>query len=729
MYQFTQKHKKIILVVVVVFLLPFIGFSFYPLLSRMGGGPGGLAGKLEIAGKTESVSVDELRKQQKRLKAAAGLGLSGAPRGDIAADDVWLHLAQVKEAEAMGVRVSDDQIREQLQGIWAQIQQQRRQPFGPAEWKAFLKRARIRPVVAEAAMREILKSRELMAARMTDTGVSMDNVLENFQNSNRKVTLRAVRFGVDEIQASLDPVDFPLEPKLKEFYNDPANKPLLESEEDLMNPRLFESVEVLYAKLDAFDPSKHTDFLKDEQPTDEELTQAYEGLKYQLYKVEPKKDDATPDPKKDPPEDKVNQDNPAPGTTDFKTFDEVKDDVTKRVLFRKFMQKVHREVKVAYDEAVEAAKKAKAAKTDGEKDKKAEGEPAKEDDTKDDEDDTIPPVVLDLQAVANKYQGLVTLMKLGPLDREALDDVEPFKEEAPYALAGHLSPLTEGMLADAAYTNAASDFAFFARLLKQRPRQLKTLESAEKEVREVVMRKAAREAAQEKASEFNDALEAKVKALIKPELDKEVNAPLAAEKKQAIADANAARAKDKKPALTAEDPEMKEIEDRFAKLKELRETPFVEKAMREKAGEVFEQVAADLKLETTEYSFYEPPLPSRGDRSFDWGRSMRDQKRFPIVGFLKHNGVLRSLKNVGDVSNVVTDNDEATYVLKLTAVDKPSWDRIDPKSLQRAIEQEQQAMDFLKQTEGFGAGALTKRYKLESNIRTTERGPAPTSAP
>ena len=760
MYQFTQKHKKIILIVVVVFLLPFIGFSFWPLMDRMrGSGASAPVGTFEIDGEKVGITADQFRTMKRRLDRVGNLGVQVIPQNPDN-DFIWSHFAQVAEAEKLGIRVGDEAIRQWLQGMWARISQQGRQPYGAAQWKKLLIARGLRPIDFEKTLRETMMKQQLSFVYLTADAVSMDGVLEEYQLKNREVTLRAVRFGVDEAEKELKPVDFPLKPKLEAFYKDDTNRSLLESDESLMSPRLFESVEVIYAQLDAFDPKKHAEFLKGEEPSEAEIVQAYESLKYTVYKKEePKKDPPKEEPKKDaekpadPPKEKAGeeaapkkkgdpgdggsedggsearpadaqdalpgsgQENPdavPPGTDveGFKPLDEVKDDVKRRVTFRKFMQKIHREVTVALDEARAARAKAKAAK-------KAEAPKDGGDKDKNEDEKAEAPAPLDLQAIVNKYEG-VKLRKIGPLDRDGLDELEPFKAAAPYALAGHVSPLADGQLAAAPYIDAKSEFGFFARLMKQRARALKPLAEIEEGVRKVAMRKAAREAAKEKADAFYDAIKEKVKTTIKPELDKEVYGPLAIEKKKALDDANAARQKDGKPVLTAEDPEMKDIEGRFEQLKALREGPLIEKAVAEKMGELFDVVVAEMKFQTNDYTLFDPPRPSRRDRNFDWARQSRDAERFPIEAFIRYNGGLRSLKEVGDVSNPSEDYDKAAYVLKLIGVGKPDWNRIDPKTYERSIQDEQEAMMMREQMGlgAFGPRSLTTRYKLVTEYRT-----------
>jgi hypothetical protein len=142
--------------------------------------------------------------------------------------------------------------------------------------------------------------------------------------------------------------------------------------------------------------------------------------------------------------------------------------------------------------------------------------------------------------------------------------------------------------------------------------------------------------------------------------------------------------------------------------------------MAEKIGDAFDAVVAEMKLGTKDYTVFEPPRPTRGDREFDWGRQSRDAERFPVEAFIRYNGGLRSLQEVGDVSNPSEDYDKAAYVLKLVAVIKPDWRRIDPKTYERAIQDAQEAM-IMRERYGlgaFGSQSLTTRYKLATEYRT-----------
>jgi len=69
MYQFTQKHNKIILIVVCVVLLPFVGFSFYPIMNRIAGGSElhSAVGTFEMpAGRVHAIAAAEFEEAYKR---------------------------------------------------------------------------------------------------------------------------------------------------------------------------------------------------------------------------------------------------------------------------------------------------------------------------------------------------------------------------------------------------------------------------------------------------------------------------------------------------------------------------------------------------------------------------------------------------------------------------------------------------------------------------------------
>ncbi len=675
MYQFTQKHKKFILIVVVVLLLPFIGVSIDQAFRGPGGGGSQVVGSFVVGGEKVSVTRDDFLEAERRLKIG-----SGGRRGSLGADEVWLQLAHLAEADRAGIRVSDAAVAEQVQGLIDALGRSQKRQGTVEDYKRYLRAMKILPRDFERAIREVETVRRFRSMHVLAQDVDLEKVKEAFEETNRTFVVKVARFSVDDAEAKLKDVDFPLEPKLKTFYDDESNKVLLRADEDLMNPRRFVRLEVVHGSIDQFDPAKHAEFLKDEEPTDDLLRNLYERLKDELYKLPaPKEEPKEEKDPKDPPKDNPDAAPPA-DTPTYKPFEDVKDDVRRRALFQRFLEKVVAAATVKLDEAKAAQEQPKAG-------------------------ETLPPAPLDLKAIADTY-GLTHELIENKTAKD-LEAREPFATKAEFLLGGQAIGLSQGQLAPRAALARDYGFGFFTRLLEDKARELKPLSEIESGVRKVAKRAAARDAAQASADAFYAALQAAVKAQIADELEKEVYAPLREQQAKEVADANEARKKDEKPALTAEDPEMKAIVEKFDELRKRRETPRLEKAYAEKMGDVFEPTATAESVPLAEYRLREP------SNTRDFQRRRREIERFPVKGFLRYNTGLGRFEK-GEVSSVLSDYDRANAVMKVIDIVPPSWDRISPATYEELVEQERRMM-LMSAAQHLGYESLDKRYKLDTH--------------
>ena len=776
MYQFTQKHNKLILIVVCVVLLPFVGFSFYPIMSRISGNQAlhEAVGTFEVpVGKVHAVQVDEWRATSKRLSRVGKVMRIQAQN----ADDIWLHLTQVAEAELLGVEIGDDYLAEFVTNLRENIGAQKLERY----------RTFVREQVGlslkefERTLREILMRDELRRLYYTTDNVAWDDLLKKYQQENRKVTVRAVKFDVDEIRKGLKPIDFPMKPRLEEYYNNPNKRFFLEGRQELMLPRVFEEVKVVFGAYDTFNPDLPAvkELLKGYQPTDLEINQEYERWKHALYrnKTEPATKTETPgtpgaktpgagdsspevapgsqkggqdSPPKNAPQDKPGEAKPEakPAPPPFKPLAEVRNNVVKRFLLRKTVTLVRAEaerlINAARAEATARKAEEKKARDAARKDKttdKAAGEaaapgqkpvdsgndankdrpentaeettqpgqkPAEADRTTPEE--SVPTV--DLDGLARKY-GL-EYRKIGPETVETIKKCKPFDEDIPRRLPVLVMELTEGKLSRV--VDDTRKLVYFARLIKDRPEQLKPLADIQDEVREVVMDEAARDKARDEAQAFFDGLREKIMEELKPVLDKEVREPLRKRKEEEIARENRERQDQGRPPLSAE--ELKVIDQRFEELRNKDEAPRVDKALEEKRGQFFDLLASEKKLKPEDFSFFVLTSAFRR-RGPDANVDMAEKETKPDLWFLKNRAGISSLQKVGDVSPPQMDGDRAFFVLKLVNTESPEWKRLDPKTFEGLMNDQQRGLMYREQSGAgrLGALQLDRRFDLKTQVR------------
>jgi len=762
MWQFTQKHNKVILIVVCVVLLPFVGFSFYPIMSRItrGSGEHSVVGTFEVpAGNVIGITRTEFEGTWKRIRPVAQLFRNPRNPSPIFKmdneDDLWAHIMQVREAEQLGIRIGDQQIDEFITNAI-----RRRGGLNTVDqYRNWVRTSlRLTPMEFESALREILLRVELDALYASCDEVSMESLLEQYQRENREVTVRVARFGVDEARKALKAIDFPLKPKLEEFYKDASKRYLLTAKEELMIPRLFEEVKVIYGHYSKFDPEKPQvkELLKDFEPAPQEVQQEYERWKGSLYKEEPKKDEPKKDePKKDEAKkdeakkdeakkdeakkdeakkDEAKKDEPpqTPPTPQFKPLDAVRGDVVKRLKLKKVLELVHAEAEKLLEDA--RAKAAAEAKKEKEKSAKA-GESRKDDakasdekksdETKDDpkkasgkkdearEDEAKRDVLdLDLQSLAARYD--LEYQTIPNKTSEQLKTVPPFDKAAPEMFSLQVTGLAVGELG--AVDSTSETLVYFGFLVKDRPEELKPLEEIEDAVREVAMDEAARERSRALADEFYEALRGKVKDRLKPVLEKEIYAPLDEQMAEEIAKTDEERQKEGKSALSEE--ERKAIQQRYDNLKKERETPRLVQAEREQLGDVFDEVAKERKVELKDYTFFQPNRGRRGSR-YDYGRESRETEQNPILGFLKYRSGVETLTEAGAVKPANSDYGKATYVIKLVKAEPAKWDRIDPRTYRNLV-QEAARREFMNRVSGMdrlGPMQFETRYRLQTEVR------------
>ncbi|MBN2492377.1 MAG: hypothetical protein JXQ29_16135 [Planctomycetes bacterium] len=742
MYQFTQKHNKIILIVVCVVLLPFVGFSFYPIMNRITGGQElhSAVGTFEMpAGRVHAVSATRFEETYRRT-SRVGPVFGAFPVKTY--DDVWLHLTQVAEAAALGVRVSDARLEEFITerirrpGRLQTVQQYR-------EW---LKRLRLSPREFEETLREFLMRLELYFLHQSADRVDLNTLLEQYREHNRKVTVRSVRVGIDQVRATLDPVDFPLKPRLEAFYSDPSRRFLLTAKPELMRPRVFEEVHVLYGYYAKFDP-EHAAVkanLKDYEPGAEEIQREYENWKFVLYRDAPVPAEAGTEA-------------PPPAADGFKPLAAVRGDVVKRLKLRRTMELIRAEA----EEARAAAERAKSVpekptppaeppspEKAAEPALPAEAPPAAPPENPENPENPgnpevaappqdpapsgnqAPPVLpaagqdppeasptpagLHLRAHADRY-GL-EFQRIGPVDPAEIRRIAPFEADVGDVFADEIGALREGQLSSLD-AGTGEKLVFLAYLAKDRPAELKPLEAIEDAVRGVAMDEAAREKARELADRFYDALEDQVVAALEPELEKDIRAPLRQQQNEEIAAENAERAGQNKPKLSEE--ELKTIEERYAQRIKEQETPRIEQAKRDKLGEHFEAVAREQGLEVADFTFYLPWREVGRRPGYDFERERREIERDPVGGFLKYRAGLGALREPGEVTRPVADPGKAVFVLKLAASEPARWEDLDPRTYRRLVEAARRDQSFRLRTTGdpLGPDRLEERYRLKTSVR------------
>ena len=767
MYKFTQKHNKVILIIVCVVLLPFVGFSFSSIMSNIRGGAAraDTIGTFEMpAGTQHVISADRIYALRKRVASVAPV--IGFPANNV--DDIWMHITQLEEAKLLGVRVDDEDLERLVTGIRTRYGLEKVQQY--RDWVQEGRRVSLKEF--EQTLREFLMRIELITLYETTHDISMEDVLQSFEEKNRTLTVRAVRFGIEEARKTLKPVDFPLKPKLEEYYK--KNEGLLKGKEGLKNPCLYEELSVVYGYYSKFDPAKpaYQACLKEYKPAAQELQEEYERYKYTVYKNPVNKDDKAKDDKApgekakdekakdDKAKDDKAKDDKAPGekamddkapgdkamdnkakdviakgekTEDkkvqdkpaqepdkpvepFKPFIQVREDVVKRLQFKHVMKQVLAEAKAILDRAKAGKKKDDSA---GKKDEKAPGEKAVQ-------APKIEPVPdLDLSGLAGKY-GL-KYQKIGPVDYEGLEKIKPFGTDARFVFGYQVMGLTQGNLSDLG--TYSEKLVFFSYLAKDRPEALKPLAEIEDAVRDAAMDEAAGDRAKKLADDFYEGLEAKVMEALKPVFEKEIYEPLrkVREKEAAglLKEMNEQRIKENKPPLKAEDKAFKESEEfkkgiqkRFEDMKLERETPRKEKELPGKVGEYFDGLAKEMNLKARDFTFLEPRR-GREAAASDHDKERRALERDEVAGFIQYRAGAQALTEVGRVSKPVVDHDKAYYVLKLTKIEKPNWRSMDPRTYEKLVEQAREMRMYSRRLgmDRLGPNFLERRIHLQTTVR------------
>ncbi len=753
MYKFTQKHNKVILIIVCVVLLPFVGFSFSSIMYNIRGGAdrADTIGTFEMpVGTQHVISADRIFALRKRVAMVAPV--IGFPSNNV--DDIWMHITQLEEARLLGVRVDDEDLEKLVTGIRTRYGLKKVKDY--REWVQERRRLSVKEF--EQTLREFLMRIELITLYETTHDIAMENVLRDFEETNRTLTVRAVRFGIQEARKTLKPVDFPLKPKLEEFYK--KNEGTLMGKEGLKNPRLYEDLSVVYGYYSKFDPTKpeYQTFLKDYAPTAQELQEEYERNKYTVYKNPEKKDEKAQDTKAKgekaedtKAKDEKAQDTKAKGekTEDtkanakeapdkpaqepdkpvepFKPFIQVRGDVVKRLQFKHFMKKVLDEAKAMLDKA--KAEKKKDDKKDDSAGKKDDKKDDKETGKKTEKDPEKAPAQeapkLDLSGLAGKY-GLEHT-KIGPVDYEGLEKEKPFDVDARFVFGYQVMGLTQGNLSDLG--TYSEKLVFFSYLAKDRPEALKPLAEIEDAVRDAAMDEAAGDTAKKMADTFYEGLEAKAMEALKPVFEKEIYEPLRKEREKEAADLlkemNEQRQKENKPPLKIEDKAFKEseaykknIQERFEHMKQLQETPRKEKELPGKIGEYFDGLAKEKNLKPLDYTFLEPRR-GRDALAYDHDKQRRAMERDEVTGFIRYRAGAEALTEVGRVSKPVLDHDKAYYVLKLTGIEKPKWQSMDPKTYEKLVDRAKEMRIYARRLgqDRLGPNQLVRRINLQTTVR------------
>lgn len=727
MYKFTRKHNKIILIVVCVFLLPFVGFSFWPLMRQFGARRQRerVAGTFELPrGVVHELKLIDWQLVKSRLERAMGTGLLPL-RGPLTEDDVWAHITQVEEARLLGIRVSDEEVRDYIAAALRRLSRYLRRPQSFADYRRYVEARRLTVKEFEQTLREVMLRLELARFYASLQPVRFENLYRQFQQQHRRLTVKLVRFDIQARRRKLRPVDFPLKGRLEKFYADPRYQGLLMSKEELVEPRRFEDVEVFYARYRDFEPKKHAAELQGVAVSEQELREEYTRWREEVFKVPPE-GEKTPAPKSDgksrgdgqaaqrnaqgkkeagekpeagasPAQGKARPQGRPPGggkskpaekapqkeEPRYRPYEEVKEELGRRVLLQKLALRL---LRTAQDAAAAKGK-----------------EPA------------------DLKGLAARFG--FRYERLQNLTHDGLKEKAPFvATTADERFAAHVDALRPGAWSESPV--AVAQGVFFVRLVADRPPRLKPLKEVVDRVREIAMDEAAREEAEQAARAFYDGLEEAVKQALAPRLEQEVYRPLEEEMRRELAAEAKRRRESGEPPLTAAEKE--KIRARYEERKKSRAGPLLERALQEELGRHFEAQARARGLEVVEVSFYPHP---RAPFPIDPEARRREEAADPVKGFLRYSPTVRLLTRPGQVTRPVTDDYRAVYVLKVAAVTPARWERLDPLTYRYLVQQVRRGYQEARAAgaDRLGYRQFEPRLHLKTDLRYRPEEEAPPS--
>jgi len=203
----------LITVSMVWYLVPSGGNSQY----TFGGAKAGVVASVNGA----DITVDEVREtarqmlQQQLPNAGANMNIYLALFSQRAAEQLITRQALIAEANRMGLRVTPEEVKEELQhGRYAATFFPGGNFIGEQEYEAMLSRANLTPVKFEEAISKDLLLAKLQALISSTAGVSDSEIHDQFVKQNSKVKFDYAVLRQDDIKKSLHPTDT----ELKAFY-------------------------------------------------------------------------------------------------------------------------------------------------------------------------------------------------------------------------------------------------------------------------------------------------------------------------------------------------------------------------------------------------------------------------------------------------------------------------------------------------------------------------------
>ncbi len=662
-FAFMRKYEKVILFVVVVIVLPSVGVTsamFYVFGSK-GGGP---AAQFEVVpGERRVVSEEEYFTLKKNLSA---LNSMGGNRGTVSDEDTLDHLVRVEEAKAAGIVVSDEELANMLQGFLGGAT--------AAQYRQFITTMGFTTAKDfEDRMRDGLLLQKLDELAGQSMRVTSEEIYDRFKEQRMRFSVEYIAFrAADRIQ-DLNPIDYKT-PEVRKWYdeknaaskNDPRARAMMDKYR--IPDKL--DLEVVYADFAGFDAATADEYLKDRKVEDSEMRAYYdahlEWFTPEAPKTAPEKPDASDTEKKEPGKE---PDSSAAGEEKpkAKPFDEVKDEIRRRILVTSLVQK-----------ALDAAKAEKNAKKGA----------------------------VALEPIATKYH--VKYRKLEGIDKTNLNDVELVGSDALASQVEALKPQ------DLPMTVATSrpDRAYFVRVLRQIPSRPKPFDEVEAQVRiDFMLDKLFGEMVSE-ADQLRTAIEERAKERVK---DKKPEDLAAWEKEQ-----EEKRKKKASGELTPED-EAKDLASLTRDADMNKKKKEFEKVWQAETGVVFDEIVKEKGLTTDKLEAY--TVVARNDDS------VKDEKD-ATRKYLRTNHMLDTLDAGMCSSSLLRDEENHTvYVAKLFKKEEPAWSELTKEEYDKIREEmlasRERSKTFLNR---FQKDQRFQQTKLESRFKEKKPvvGPGPT---
>ncbi|MBI3846788.1 MAG: hypothetical protein HY292_19365 [Planctomycetes bacterium] len=453
-FSFMRKYEKPIMFVIVVFCLSTIGVTG-TMMQFFGGGKAQTAATFEVVpGKPVKVSEEDFIRLKRDLSSFMAMASQG--RNQTVSDDETLtHIIKIDEAKASGIDVSDDEVATVVKLLFPGLTDAqyrmvvRSRGFGSAdEFQGFL--------------RDWISTQKLDRLTAPADRVKSEDVYNEFKKKSTRLSNEHVAFKAEDRLSDMNPVDYKT-PEVKKWYDDKMNA---KGRQDAASKALQErykspdklDLEVVWADFAEFDPAKTGEWLKDRKVEDTEIRGYYDAHP-DYFTVEAEK---PKDPEK-------KDDAKAAEAPKAKPFDDVKEDIRKRILATSLVQK-------ALDDA-------NAQRTE----KK--------------------PVLLD--ALATKYG--IQYRKLSGVEKPKLESAELIGSKN---LAGELGAQSPASFPTSVTANRP-DRAYFTRIVAQMPAKTMPFDDVEASVRKDYMLDKAMEKAVADAEELKSKIEERAKEKVK----------------------------------------------------------------------------------------------------------------------------------------------------------------------------------------------------------------------